>query len=95
MATFWLRLRNRLRFGLVIQELLDRVARIGVVIYPYVIIYEPILRRPQADILPDGLRVRQLEPREASLVKRCYEPAIGNQSSGAMSEERGGIRGCE
>jgi glycosyltransferase involved in cell wall biosynthesis len=27
--------------------------------------------------------------------KRCYEPAIGNESSGAMSEERGGIRGCE
>jgi GNAT superfamily N-acetyltransferase len=72
-AAFWLRLTNRLRFGLFVQEILDRVARIGVVIYPYVLIYEPMLRRPQADVLPEGLSVRQLEPHEAHLIASVPE----------------------
>lgn len=62
-----------MRFGLAIQEILDRAARIGVVVYPYVIIYEPMIRRSQADILPAGLSIRQLEPHEADLVASVPE----------------------
>ena len=72
-AVFWRRFINRLRFGLGIQEILDRAARLGVVIYPYVIIYEPILHRPQVDRFSARLSVTQLQPHEAELVASVPE----------------------
>lgn len=36
-GTFWQRLRGRVSNGLLLQELLDRLARLGVVCYPYVV----------------------------------------------------------
>ena len=37
----WQRLLGRLRYGLLIQELLDRLARAQVFIYPYYVVLEP------------------------------------------------------
>jgi GNAT superfamily N-acetyltransferase len=37
----WQRLLGRLRYGLLIQEILDRLARAGVIIYPYFVVLEP------------------------------------------------------
>ena len=44
----WSRFRNRLRFGLAMQEVLDRLARFGVVIYPYYFVDEPVRPRIRA-----------------------------------------------
>lgn len=70
---FWFRLKNRLDFGLATQEILDRLARIGVVVYPYFLVYEPILARPEVDKLHPGLKLKLLEPREAPLVASLAE----------------------
>src|SRR5262245_35980888 len=59
-SSAWLRVRNRLRFGLATQEALDRLARCGLVIYPYYFVDEPV--RPRTDLVPpEGLEFRQLD----------------------------------
>lgn len=65
---FWPRLKNRLRFGLATQEILDRLARIGIVIYPYFLVEEPIVDRPELTTLHPNLQIRVLQPHEASLI---------------------------
>ncbi len=37
----WQRLRGRLRYGLLIQELLDRLVRCRIIVYPYFVVQEP------------------------------------------------------
>jgi hypothetical protein len=37
----WERLLGRLRYGLLIQEILDRLVRAGLIIYPYFVVLEP------------------------------------------------------
>ena len=66
--TFLERLRTRLRHGLMTQELLDRVARLGLRIYPYYLVRELPMERPDIDKLGTGLDVRFLETSELSEV---------------------------
>jgi hypothetical protein len=70
---FWLRVKDRVTFGLATQEVLDRLARIGIVIYPYFLVYEPILARPEVDMLNRNLRLKLLDTHEASLVASVAE----------------------
>lgn len=71
-SSAWSRFRNRLRFGLATQEMLDRLAHFGVVIYPYYFVDEPV--QPRAELAPaDGLRFRTLDAGEAHLVSRLPE----------------------
>jgi GNAT superfamily N-acetyltransferase len=44
----WQRLLGRLRYGLLIQEMLDRLARAQVFIYPYFVVLEPAGTEPPA-----------------------------------------------
>lgn len=68
----WSRFRNRLRFGLAMQEVLDRLARFGVVIYPYYFVYEPV--RPRVGLeRPEGLEFRQIDPGTAHLLAHLPE----------------------
>ena len=67
-SSFWYRLRNRLRFRLATQEVLDRLAPTGITIDPYVVVDEPILVRPNAEELDEGPEIRQLGADEAPLI---------------------------
>ena len=78
-SSAWLRFRNRLRFGLATQEVLDRLARCGLVIYPYYFVDEPV--RPRAGLVrPETLEFRQLDEswvhRFSSLPDRPRNEAI-------------------
>lgn len=59
-SSAWLRFRNRLRFGLATQEVLDRLARCGLVIYPYYFVHEPVRTRKEL-VCPPGLVFRPLD----------------------------------
>ena len=59
-SSAWLRFRNRLRFGLATQEILDRVARCGLVVYPYYFVHEPVRLRKEL-VCPPGLVFRPLD----------------------------------
>ena len=63
------RLLGRLRHGLLIQEALDRVARAGLVIYPYYIVFEPLPAGPPP-ALPPRCAVRSLAPGDAAEMAR-------------------------
>jgi hypothetical protein len=69
----WVRLKNRFRFGLATQELLDRLARWGIVIYPYFLVDEPVRVRPELDRMEPGLQIRQLRVDEAALIASLPE----------------------
>lgn len=69
----WTRLRNRVRFGLATQEILDRLARLGLVVYPYFLVEEPLHDRPGAGGTYDDLELRKLGPSEAHLVASVPE----------------------
>lgn len=69
----WLRLKNRLDYGLALQEILDRLARIGIVIYPYFLVYSPVVARPQVDFPNRGVRVTLLQAHEAHLIASVTE----------------------
>jgi len=69
----WARFRDRIRFGLATQEVLDRLSRVGILIYPYFVVEEPIVDRPEfADLYPH-LQVKRLEPGEAHLIASVPE----------------------
>lgn len=59
-SSAWLRFRNRLRFGLATQEVLDRLARCGLVVYPYYLVNEPVRARTDIEC-PAGLEFRKLD----------------------------------
>jgi hypothetical protein len=65
-----LRFRNRVRFGLATQEALDRVARLGLVIYPYLYVEEPVRAPPP---LEAGLETRELREADVSLIAELPE----------------------
>jgi GNAT superfamily N-acetyltransferase len=69
----WTRIRNRFRFGLATQEILDRLARLGLVIYPYFLVEEPVVTRPDADGMHGDLEVRILDRSDAHLVSSVPE----------------------
>lgn len=69
----WLRLRDRLRFGLAMQEILDRLGRLGFIVYPYFVVVEPIVERPEAERLPDELRTQMLAAADAALIATVAE----------------------
>jgi len=59
---------ERVRFGLVTQEVLDWMAKVGVLFYPYVVVEEPHPARPELD---EGLRrltLRQLFAEDALVI---------------------------
>ena len=71
-SSAWSRFRNRLRFGLAMQEVLDRLARFGVVIYPYYFVDEPV--RPRIELEhPEGLEFRRIDPGAAHLLAHLPE----------------------
>jgi GNAT superfamily N-acetyltransferase len=71
-SSAWSRFRNRLRFGLTMQEALDRLARFGVVIYPYYFVDEPV--RPRMELeRPEGLEFRRIDPGAAHLLAHLPE----------------------
>jgi ribosomal protein S18 acetylase RimI-like enzyme len=67
---FWQRLSARLKYGQVIQEILDRLAKTGVSIYPYFVVRETPLERPELDAAGAGLEARFLETAELIEVSR-------------------------
>lgn len=71
-SSAWSRFRNRLRFGLATQEALDRLARLGLVVYPYYFVYEPV--RPRAALeRQDGLEFRQIDQDSVRLLANLAE----------------------
>jgi ribosomal protein S18 acetylase RimI-like enzyme len=72
-STHWNRLKGRLNYGLLIQELLDRLAKIGLTCYPYYVVREMPLRRPELDADAEGLEARFLNESELSLVSDIPE----------------------
>lgn len=58
------RFRARLKHGLLTQEVLDRLAKIGVCAYPYFLVRELPLERPELAECGEGLDSRFLEPAE-------------------------------
>src|SRR5687768_12127722 len=65
---FWSRVKNRVTLGLATQEVLDRLAHVGVVVYPYFVVYEPVLARPEVEMLDRDLHLKLLGTHEAYLV---------------------------
>ena len=71
-SSAWSRFRNRLKFGLATQEVLDRLARLGLVIYPYYFVDEPV--RPRAELeRPEGLEFRHIDSSSARLLANLPE----------------------
>lgn len=69
----WTRFKNRVRFGLATQEVLDRLARLGLVIYPYFMVEEPIVDRPEAGEKYADLEVRTLGTTDVHLITSIPE----------------------
>ena len=69
----WTRLKSRLTYGLLTQELLDRLARFGLILYPYYVVREMPLRRPEYDTNNFDLEARFLDGSELSLVSEIPE----------------------
>lgn len=67
------RLKGRLNYGLLTQELLDRLARIGLICYPYYVVREMPLDRPDLDANSEGIEARFLHESELSLVSEIPE----------------------
>ena len=70
---FWNRLRRRLKHGLLTQEVLDRLANAGFVCYPYYLVRELPLQRPDVDALGKDLDARFLAVEELDLVSNISE----------------------
>jgi len=71
-SSVWSRFRNRLRFGLAMQEVLDWLARYGIVIYPYYFVDEPVRLRVELE-RPEGLEFRRIDPGAAHLLAHLLE----------------------
>lgn len=62
------RFANRLRHGLLTQEVLDRLARAGLRIYPYFLVYETLRDRPELTEGREGFETRFLRHDELAAV---------------------------
>lgn len=60
MRDFVARLHGRLRYGLAMQEILDRLARSGLIFYPYVVYQERADARLGPVSAPSSIQARQL-----------------------------------
>jgi hypothetical protein len=69
----WVRLKRRLNYGLLTQELLDRLARIGLICYPYYIVREMPLPRPEFEGSTMGFEARFLDESELSEISEIPE----------------------
>lgn len=74
------RLLGRLRHGLLAQEVLDRLARAGLVIYPYYIVLEPLPAEPPPALSP-RCTVRSLVAMDAAEMARI---SVRPSSEGAI-----------
>lgn len=74
------RLLGRLRHGLLTQEVLDRLARAGLVIYPYYIVLEPLPAEPPPALSP-RCTVRSLVAEDAAEMARI---SVRPTSEGAI-----------
>jgi GNAT superfamily N-acetyltransferase len=74
------RLLGRLRHGLLTQEVLDRLARAGLVIYPYYIVLEPLPTGPPPALSP-RCTVRSLVAEDAAEMARI---SVRPTSEGAI-----------
>lgn len=72
-AGFWTRLRRRFKHGLLTQEMLDRMAKIGLVFYPYYLVREMPMHRPEIDAQGAGLEARFLTDSELSEISNIPE----------------------
>lgn len=82
----WARFRNRVRFGLATQEVLDRIARLGLVIYPYFVVEEPVRARRQFEGI-EGLQTRVLHREDVPLLASLPErPRDGASIRALMGE---------
>lgn len=70
---FWVRLKNRLDHGLATQEILDRLARVGIVIYPYFLVYSPVVVPSKVDPMNKDVRMKLLRADEAPLIATVAE----------------------
>lgn len=82
------RLRGRVQHGLLTQEILDRLARAGLVMYPYFVCVEPPPAEPPPDTDPRAT-VRGLAAQDAAemariTVRQSSEQAIVSRLSQAM-----------
>jgi len=66
--SFIARLRERLRYGLLTQELLDRLARFGIVICPYYLVSEGMRTKLDESALRSSITFARLTPEQAPLV---------------------------
>ena len=69
----WTRFKGRLNYGLLTQELLDRLAKIGLICYPYYVVREMPLRRPDIEANAAGFEARFLDESELSEISEIPE----------------------
>ena len=69
----WSRLKRKLSYGLLTQELLDRLAKRGLVLYPYYIVRELPLRRPEFEASAMGFEARFLDESELPAISDIPE----------------------
>lgn len=81
---FLSRLADRLRHGLLTQEILDRLARAGIVIYPYLIVVESA---SLGTLAPSdaGYGTRPLTARDAAAVSRITLLKTASTTAGAIA----------
>ena len=65
--TFITRWRERLRYGLLVQELLDRLNRWGILYYPYYVMREEVAAAP-AEPMPPRITFAEIESDKARLI---------------------------
>lgn len=66
--TFVAKTRERLRYGLLTQEVLDRIAHTGLVFYPYFVVRESASLEHEQAPQPDSITFASLEKDQAELV---------------------------
>jgi GNAT superfamily N-acetyltransferase len=69
----WFRFKRKLSYGLLTQELLDRLAKMGLICYPYYIVREMPLRRPEFEASTMGIEARFLDESELSEISDIPE----------------------
>ena len=71
--SLWTRLKSRLSYGLLTQELLDRLAKFGLILYPYYVVREMPLQRPEYETNNIDFEARFLDESELSIVTEIPE----------------------
>jgi hypothetical protein len=69
----WTRFKNRFSYGLLTQELLDRLAKLGLILYPYYVVREMPILRPEYETNNIDFEARFLDESELSMVSDIPE----------------------